>query len=95
MSLAQPLLTLQAVARSRRAQKATTHKRRRVSATKLAAWVKTRSELHKFSRVRDSSVRIQTLVEGSSLLGLWRSHDVIKRSCQKMEHQLDELRRRR
>ena len=61
MSLVAASITLQALARSRRAQKATTHKRRRASATRLAAWAKTRSELHKFSRVRDSSVTIQAL----------------------------------
>ena len=57
MSLVAASITLQAVARSRRARKATTHKRRRVSATRLAAWAKTRSALHKFPRVRDAAVR--------------------------------------
>ena len=38
VSLVAASITLQAVARSRRTRKATTHKRRRVSATKLAAW---------------------------------------------------------
>ena len=83
MSLVAASITLQAVARSRRAQKATTHKRRRVSATRLAAWAKTRNELHKFTRVRDASVRIQTLGEGSSLWCLWINYDVIKRSARR------------
>ena len=94
MSLVAASITLQAVARSRRARKATTHKRRRVSATKLAAWAKTRSELHKFTRVRDASVRIQTLLRRVLAVVFV---DKLRRNTSeraKMENQLDELRRR-
>ena len=94
MSLVAASITLQALARSRRAQKATTHKRRRVSATRLAAWAKTRSELHKFTRVRDASVRIQTLCRRVLAVVFVEKlrRNAIER--QKMENQLDELRRR-
>ena len=94
MSLVAASITLQALARSRRAQKATKHRRRRASATRLAAWAKTRNELHKFTRVRDASVRIQTLQRRVLAVVFVEKlrRNAIER--QKMENQLDELRRR-
>jgi len=94
ISLVAASITLQALARSRRAQKATTHKRRRASATKLAAWAKTRSELHKFARVRDASVRIQTLVRRVLAVAFVEKLRRNAAERAKMENQLDELRRR-
>ena len=65
-----------------------------MSATRLAAWAKTRSELHKFSRVRDASVRIQSLQR--RILAVVFVDKLRRNAAEraKMENQLADLRRR-
>jgi len=87
-------VTLQARARRRGAEQRTTSKRRRGSATKLAAWARTRQEVLAFDRVRDSAVAIQAvrrrIIAARFVQKLRRN--AAERA--KMENQLEDLRRR-
>ena len=89
MSLVAASITLQAVARSRRAQRATTHKRRDVSDQAGGLGQDTKS-----CTSSPRAIRIQTLVRRVLAVLFVDKLRRNKAERQKMEHQLADLRRR-